>query len=284
MKISLLGTGLMGQAIGRRLLDKGHDLAVYNRTQEKTKTLAAKGARVAGSPQEAIRASSCALLMLADFRAIESVLFQNLCDLEARTIIQMGTIAPQESISIHARVAAGGGEYCECPVLGSRKEAASGKLILMFGGRPEQWQRWEPLLAALGDDRALIGSVGQAAALKLALNQLIASLMGAFSLSLGMIEKSGVDINLFMDILRSSALYAPMFDKKMSRLIDRHYADPNFPIKHLLKDVDLILAECRPKGLYPRHLEGVREILTKTLAGGRADQDYSALHETISPP
>ncbi len=125
--------------------------------------------------------------------------------------------------------------------------------------------------------------MGKAAAMKLALNQLIAALTAAFSLSLALVEAEDVEVDLFMKILRKSALYVPTFDKKISRMLDRNFANPNFPTKHLLKDTDLFLEEAKEIGLDIIGLEGTRKIIEKAIDKGFADDDYSAIFAAINP-
>jgi 3-hydroxyisobutyrate dehydrogenase len=194
----------------------------------------------------------------------------------------MGTIAPAESRSIGDKVVKAGGDYLEAPVLGSIPQVKSGELIVMVGSAPEQLDRWSQLLQHFGPDPVRLGDVGAAAAVKLALNQLIASLSAAFSLSLGMIRQQGADVEQFMQILRQSALYAPTFDKKLSRMLEGNFANPNFPTKHLLKDTDLFLEEARSLGQDPASLEGVRQIVQKAIAQNLADEDYSSLFQAIN--
>jgi 3-hydroxyisobutyrate dehydrogenase len=128
-----------------------------------------------------------------------------------------------------------------------------------------------------------MGNVGKAAAAKLAFNQLIASLTTSFAMSLGYLRESGVNVKRFMEILRISALYAPTFDKKLNRMVNRNFVKPNFPVKHLLKDVDLMLGEFGKKGINIDPLEGVKKILLKAIADGEADMDYSALYNAVHP-
>lgn len=283
MNIAFLGTGLMGYPMVERLLEAGHTVTVYNRTAEKAKPLERKGAKVLGAAQGAIDQSDCIILMLSDVWAIEEVLSpQDNEDLADKTVIQMGTIAPSESLSVHTQVTRHGGEYLECPVLGSRREAAHGELILMVGSTMKQFEEWRKLLEAFGPDPRHIGEVGKAAALKLALNQLIASHAAGFSLSLGIVEKNEISEEIFMSILKKSALFAPMFEKKLPNWRERNYANPNFPVKHLLKDVELILKEAEGKGLSTDVIEGIRKILEKTIENGLGDQDYSAIYEEIN--
>ena len=285
MNISLLGTGLMGHPMAERILRANHELVVFNRTPEKAEPLKAVGARIASSAKDALRSSECIILMLADAQAIHHVVLRNelQTELSGRTVIQMGTISPSESMDLNEQVIASGGEYLEAPVLGSIPEAVSGGLLVLVGSSPEQFEHWSGLLKCFGPEPLLIGPVGQASALKLALNQLIASLTAAFSLSLGFVQRKGVSVDLFMEILRESALYAPTFDKKLQRMLERDYSNPNFPTRHLAKDIDLFLSEAKGMNLQSAGLEGLDRLVKMTLDDGMSDMDYSALFNTINP-
>lgn len=283
MRVALLGTGLMGWPMAVRLLDAGYELTVYNRHAERAASLAERGARVADTPAQAVAAAEVVLLMLADAPAIRAVLLADAVyeQLANRTVIQMGTIAPGESRGLLAAVRDAGGSYLEAPVLGSIAEVEAGALMVMIGATPTQFEQYRALLGVFGPEPHLVGEVGQAAALKLALNQLIASLTAAFSLSLGIIEREGVNLELFLGILRRSALYAPTFEKKLPRMLARDYANPNFSTRMLAKDVDLVLDEARALGLEDAALVGVRQVIAKALERGFVETDYSALSEAV---
>ena len=285
MHIAVMGIGLLGRAVAERLKATGHTVTVYNRTRAKTDPLGALGIEVAASAAQAIRRADCTLLFLADAEAIHAVVLSadTRSALAGRTIIQMGTISPQESREFHHAISEAEGDYFEVPVLGSLAEATAGTLLLMVGGTQDQLHRWGPVLQSLGQEPRLVGPVGQAAALKLALNQLIAAEIAAFSLSLGLIQRSGVSVDLFMSVLKESALFAPVFEKKLPRLQQRQYDHPNFSTRHLLKDVNLFLGVAKGNGLVTSGLDGVCDILEATIARGFGAVDYSALCEEISP-
>ena len=151
----------------------------------------------------------------------------------------------------------------------------------MVGASEQQFQQWQDLLKNFGQP-LLMGPVGTAAATKLALNQLIAALTAGFALSLGFVQRQGVDVDKFMELLRDSALYAPTFDKKLNRMQDSNFADPNFPLKHLLKDINLFLSEAKAEGLEASSLAGVRQVVEKAKDAGLADEDYSSLYLGIN--
>ena len=284
--IAVLGTGLLGSAIAARLHAVGHQVLAFNRTPAKAQPLQREGITVVDIADRVVRQADCALLLLADAAAIRDVLFTPSCSaaLKGKTIIQMGTIAPGESLDIQREVEQRGGGYCEAPVLGSLAEAKAGTLFIMMGGTEEQFASWSPLLQSLGREPGRIGPVGAAAALKLALNHLIVAETSAFALSLGFVQRSGIPVETFMAILRESVLHAPAFDKKLPRLLKRDYDKPNFTTRHLLKDVRLFVHEAEARGLTTETLKGLTWILERAIAKGFGDVDYSALFEAVNPP
>ncbi len=285
MKLALVGTGLMGRPMAERVLAAGYDLVVYNRSSEKAEPLRSLGAKIAGSANKAIEYSDGVILMLTDYAAIEEVLFNrngNL-DFSERTVIQMGTISPGESIGLQKKTLELGGDYLEAPVLGSIPEARAGHLLVMVGASESQFERWSDFLKCFGPEPIIIGEVGKASALKLALNQLIAALTAGFATSLGFVQRQGIEVDLFMKILRQSALHASTFDKKLSRMLEHNYANPNFPSKHLAKDVALFRQEAQHHNLDLSAIDGLGRLLDLTVQKGLADSDYSALFEATCP-
>lgn len=285
MDIAFLGTGLMGHPMALRLLQHGHQVTVYNRSADKTADLVAQGAVSAPSPAAAIAKSEWVVTMLADAHAIDPTLLDGPEHprLGGRCILNMATIAPHEARGIAARVQEAGGQFMECPVLGSIPEAVAGTLILMFGGKREQFEAASPLLCALGPKPMHVGEVGRASALKLAMNQLIASLTTAFALSLGLVRREGVPVDTFMEVVRASALYAPTYDKKLNRMLAGDFARPNFPLRHMLKDVRLLLDTAQRDALNLQLLRAVESILEQGETAGLGDADYSALYRVVDP-
>lgn len=274
----------MGQPMALRLSQKGHQVTAYNRTAAKLADLEAAGISVTTLAKEAIHASDCLILMLADAAAIHQTLLtpEVKASLGDRSVIQMGTIAPEQSRAIAEAVTAVGGAYLEAPVLGSIPQVKAGSLQVMVGSTPEQFAQWSPLLQIFGQPMHL-GSVGAAAATKLAMNQLIGALTVGFAQSLALVQREGIETEKFMAIVRESALYAPTFDKKLDRMLDRNFDDPNFPTKHLLKDMNLFIEAAQSAGLKADLTESVSQIAQTAIASGLADQDYAALYAVINP-
>ncbi len=288
MNIGIIGTGLMGSPMALRLLSAGHKVWVYNRTPARLKPLELAGAKVCATPLALLQNVEAVIFMVTNGEAVRSLLeIMGLGDcpspLAHKAIIQMGTIAPAESQQLSQIVARAGGTYLEAPVLGSIPEAKNGKLIIMVGAENETYQRWQPLLECLGTTLYHVGPVGSAATLKLTMNQLIGSLTAAFAQSLGLVQSAGIDVETFMAVLRQSALYAPTFDKKLHRMQTRQFADPNFPTKHLLKDMGLFVTAAKAAGLSPFPAESVRQLVEQAVQAGFDDDDYAALFNIVSP-
>jgi 3-hydroxyisobutyrate dehydrogenase len=274
----------MGEPMGHRLLDAGYRLNVYNRTAEKTSPLAGRGAPVYNEAGAVISESEILITMLSDFPAIQEAMLPLPPQAAAGKIwIQMSTIKPSESLILQEQWRDAGGGYLEAPVLGSIPQVKTGTLFVLVGGEEDLLKECSPLLELLGESIVRFGDVGTAAAAKLALNQLIASLTAGFSMSLGYLREKNVDIDQFMTILRGSALYAPTFDKKLEKMMQRDFRNPNFPVKHMLKDVNLMLEDFGDASIDTAPLAGVCALLETAMNNGDQDMDYSALYNAAHP-
>jgi len=283
MKIAVIGAGLMGGAIAQKLFEHNNQVIAYNRTKEKVNHLKELGVEIADSPVEAVEKSDVVILMLADGNAINSVMNNEtiLSKVKVKLIIQMGTILPEESLNFQKLFTQNGAEYFEAPVLGSIPQILSESLIVLVGSTKEQFEKYINIFSSFSKDIYYIGEIGKAAAIKLAFNNLIASLIPAFSLSLGIVKKSNVDVNIFMEILRKSALYAPTFDSKLSFLLSEDFSKANFPTKHLLKDGKLIEKFASQLQLNTKIINALNNVIEEAVNSGFADADYSSVYKAI---
>ena len=277
-RICLLGTGHLGTAVGLRLLKQGVEIAVWNRSPKRVEQLMNRGAKLINDLDGAAKESDAVITVLRDGTVTQKVVSE-LGDLSGHCVIPMGTMGVSEIRNLDRQIQRQNGKCLEAPVLGSKPQALNGTLLVMAGGEAQVFKEQQPLLAHLCQDPLLVGPVGSGAATKLALNQLIASLTHSFSLSLQLIQRAGVPVETFMAILRPSALYAPTFDKKLQRMLDHTYADPNFSTALLRKDLRLFLEEATTAGLQDQGLSGLLSLLEQAKGTELDEQDYCALHE-----
>lgn len=283
MKISVIGAGLMGSAIAQKLFEHQNYVIAFNRTKEKLNNLKSMGIEIADTPLEAVEKSDTIILMLADANAINSVMINEtiLKSVKDKIIIQMGTILPEESKEFQKIFSENGAEYFEAPVLGSVPQILNETLIILFGGSKEQFEKYKNIFTSFSKDIYYIGEIGKAAAIKLAFNNLIASLIPSFSLSLGIVQKSNIDLNIFMDILRKSALYAPTFDSKLPFILSDDFSKANFPTKHLLKDGKLIEKFAKELNLNTKIINALNSVIEEAVNSGFAESDYSSVYKAL---
>ncbi len=279
LDVSVIGLGLMGRAIAERLIETGHSVAGYNRSPLQTPL---ENAKLVDTPAEAVRTSRITWLMLSDAEACTRILTDCGDALQDRWILNGSTIGPEQSRRLAEQVQAAGGHYAETPVLGSIPQARSGTLQILLGGSEDALDATRSVLDTLGTPERF-GDVGAGAVVKLSLNQLIGSLTAAFSMSLGLVQKEGVDVDQFMATLRESALYAPTFDKKLDNMRNRAFNKANFPLQHLLKDIRLFTRAAARHEIDNHMLIGLQHVLEEGVYDGHAKHDYSSLYEEIVP-
>lgn len=281
-KIGLIGLGAMGKALADKMLEQDISLGVWNRSKDKT-TSYTNNAQVIihPSPASLIDSVDVVILMITDFTAIKETL-ENVSSFEGKTIIQMGTISPSESVSLHEMITQQKGTYFEAPLLGSIPDIKAGKLIMMIGGEDKNLSDWKWLFSVFGPNPLYVGAIGHASTLKLSMNQLIGSLTCAFSASLALILKKDINLDVFMQVVRDSALYAPTFDKKLDKMLGNDFKNGNFSTKHLLKDLNLFIQELESYNIETRSVVGSRDIAELTVNDNKQDDDYSAVFSTIN--
>ena len=243
-KIALIGIGVLGESIAERLISQGFKLGIWNRSKKKCENLINKGAELILNLNNIPSQYEIIITVLKDGKCTRDTLLK-ISPIKNKIIIQMGTIGSEESFKLESLVKAKGGEYLEAPVLGSVKEGLSGKLLGIIGGDKTAFERNKFIFSAICEKYYFFGSVKNASSSKLVLNYLIASLTYSFSLSLRFVQENNIDVEIFMDLLRNSSLYAKTFDKKLDRMISANHQNANFNIMNLSKDIELFNNEVK---------------------------------------
>ncbi|AQZ62695.1 2-hydroxy-3-oxopropionate reductase [[Actinomadura] parvosata subsp. kistnae] len=163
-RIAVIGTGAIGSAVTRRLLEHGHDVVVWNRTPARLNPLATAGARPAASVSEAVSSATLTLLTLTDYTAVQECLAALDGDLSGRTIVAMCTGTPDDAERAARRVAALGASYLDAGVQAAPETIGTGAATILYGGSPEAFQRHRAVLELLSTPR-FAGQAPQAAAI-----------------------------------------------------------------------------------------------------------------------
>ena len=206
MKVGFIGLGNMGSSIARRLIQAGHTLTVYNRTQSRAEAFASLGAKIAGIPAETAANAEALITMLADDAAVEAVIFSpgNIIEtLSAGAVhISMSTISVGLSRRLDESHREKQQHYLAAPVFGRPDAAAAAKLFIVAAGPSEQIERCRPLFDAIGQKTFIAGEEAHAAnVIKLAGNFLITTVIESLAEAFAFGRKFGVDPHTFLDIL-----------------------------------------------------------------------------------
>ncbi len=209
MKIGIAGTGRMGAAIAERLMNLGHELTVWNRTADKTRPLAAAGAKIAATPLQLASFSETVITILTDAAAIDAAYHARdgllSGSVEGKLFIEMSTVRPETEQKLAAKIREKGATLIECPVGGTVGPAKDGKLFGFAGGEAADVARARPLLGQLCRRVEHVGPIGAGASMKLAINLPLLVFWQAFGEALALCRPLGLDAARIVDIFADTS-------------------------------------------------------------------------------
>ena len=283
-RVALLGLGLMGAGMARRLLGAGFPLAVYNRTARKADALAAEGARKATSPREAAVGAEIVVSMVADDAASRGVWLGDDGALSGASrgavLIESSTVTLDWVAELAAAAAARGCELLDAPVTGSRAQAEAGELRFLVGGPAAALERARPALVAMGHAIVHVGPTGHGAVLKLLNNFLCGVQAAALAEAVSLIERSGVDERTAFDVLANGAPGSPLVKTFLARMGARDYT-PSFHLSLMAKDLAYAERLAERQGAPLPSAAAARAAFERAAAAGLGDEDASAVIEVL---
>ena len=242
--LGFIGLGVMGGQMVARLLDKGHTVTGYNRTQSKAQWLVQKGMKLVSTPREVAEAADITFAMVTNSAALKGVAEGPdglLAGIGARKVfVDISTLTPDYSREMAEKVRATGADMVDAPVSGSVITLQEGKLSVMVGGRAETFERIKPILLELGPKVTHVGGNGLALSMKIATNLSLAVQMLAFSEGVLLAEKSGIAREVAVDVLINSAIASPMI-KYRGPFVLQQPEEAWFDVNMMQKDMLLAL-------------------------------------------
>ena len=282
--VALLGLGLMGSGMAKRLRRAGHSLAVYNRTAEKAKPLVADGARLASSPRDAATGAQFIISMVANDEASRDVW---LGDKGALAGAAPGTILIESSTVstewIRELNDAAGEKNCvllDAPVTGSRVQAENGELNFLVGGSEVALEKARPVFGPMSRSVVHVGPTGSGALLKLINNFMCGVQAASVAEALVLIERAGLDRDLATGVLMNGAPGSPLVKTLLGRMMARDYT-PNFYLSLMEKDLAYSMKEAERQKVSLVTARAARGTFERADAAGRGQQDMAAIVELI---
>ena len=275
MRVAFLGLGIMGRSMAANLVKAGHEVAVWNRSAGKP----VEGARTAISPADAAKDAEVVWMCVADTAAVERLLFApdgvESQLREGMLVVDSSTIAPAATADFAQRVRQHGADYVDAPVTGSKMGAESAQLIFITGGNEETLEQLQPLFQAMGKTMIRMGDVGMGQSAKLAMNLMIALIYEGFAEALVLSRKLGVEPEKLVALIQASMVRSGVVDYKAPFVL-RHDFSPNFPLRLMFKDIQLMLDAARETRVKLPGLETVKDIYELAVEEGQENLDYAA--------
>lgn len=280
MKVGFVGLGHMGAAMAANLVKAGHEVTVYNRTPDKTRALAAAGAKVATRVAEASWGDAV-MTMLANDEAVETLVLGTggvIASLRPGALhVSTSTISVALSQRLSAEHAKHGQRYVAAPVFGRPDAAAAAQLVIVAGGEKSAVEAARPLLEATARKVFVIGDAPQSANLvKLSGNFLNASVIESLGEAFALIGKGGIDRQRYLEIL-GTLFNVPAYNIYGALIASGRFEPPGFAAPLGQKDIRLLLAAADELGV-PMPVAGLlRDRFLTLLAHGGERLDWSAI-------
>ncbi|MCM3292580.1 NAD(P)-dependent oxidoreductase [Paenibacillus sp. MER 180] len=242
MKAAVLGLGTMGAPMAANLLSKGFEVAVYNRSTDKTVPLVEQGATAVHLPREAAAQSDVVITMVSDDSSIEAIYYGEdgvLAGVRSgHIVIDCSTISPSLVQQLAAVCAERGAQFLDAPVTGSKPAAVDGTLVFMVGGEETALQQAMPVLEAMGRMIVHMGPNGSGSITKLAHNTIVGINNAALAEGFAMVSKAGVNPEAFLQVVRNGSAGSKAAELKGEKIIAGNF-DNQFSLQLMLKDLKL---------------------------------------------
>ncbi len=281
MRVAMLGTGIMGAAMARSLAREGHEVVAWNRTPEKARDLG-EGITAAPSVAEAVTGADAVVTMLFDTDSVLAVASDVAEALGPDAVwLQCSTVGPDGMAQI-AEAAGVADRLLDAPVLGTRKPAEDGVLVLLVSGPSAAREAAAPVFEAVGSRVVTVADeVGPASALKLACNSWVATINAATAQAMAMAEGQGVDPALFLEAIRGGPVDSAYAQMKGGLMRSRDWETPAFAVDGVRKDVALMIEAAESSGVQPALLRALLERYDDASARGHGAADMSAVRSAF---
>ncbi|HEY3290096.1 MAG TPA: NAD(P)-dependent oxidoreductase [Anaerolineae bacterium] len=283
-KIAYIGLGIMGRGMAANLLKAGYPVTVWNRTKKATEALAAKGAKVAATPAEAVQGADVILYCLSEDKAVEHVVFGEngiLSGVKSGQIaVNLTTQFPELSKREAKAYQEKGVSFLDAPVFGSKNEAANAGLWIVVGGPRMVYDRVKPILAKISETTHYMGETGSGTSMKLVGNLVVASQIHALGEAMVMATKAGLNPRDVLGVLHVTDFKSPIFDGVGDALIRRDF-EVNFSLKLMLKDANLISQFAQQLNSPIPAAAAIRETIKTAINHGHGEENASALIKAL---
>jgi len=287
--VGLVGVGLLGAAVATRLLKAGHRVVGFDTAADRVRALQNMGGEAAGSARAVAGASDAVCTLLPSLPTVEAAILGAdgiaAAGKPGQVVIQMSTISPGLSARLARESGTRGLDFLDCPVSGTSAVVARGEGILFVGGDRAVFERWRPLLESMLPRAVHVGAPGQAMALKLVANLLVALHSAAAAEALHLIGRSGLDPALALDALTASAANSRMLEVRGPLMVRQEYP-AQMKLGLFMKDLHLIQDAASTAGAAVPLTDAAERLYAAAAAAGHGDEDLAVVLTALAalPP
>jgi 3-hydroxyisobutyrate dehydrogenase len=280
MRVGIVGTGLLGNAVGLNILRRGHTLTAYNRTKAKTDELRKNGAKIADSPKDVAENSDIVFTIVKNADAVRKMAFGDSCIAcgkhDGLVVADMSTINPIASKEIAKEFASHGISFLDTPVMGGPNVAVTGDLVMMVGGDKKVFEEYKKIFDDIASKVFYLGENGTAHSVKLAMNLQIAMLALAISEGITLARGANIPPETFLQILNSTYFKTGMSENKAYKMIKDDFK-PTFTLANLKKDLDTINEAAKAFGLDLPMARMANSVFRDAEEDGFGELDYTSI-------
>mgnify|MGYP006281368679 CR=1 FL=1 len=279
--IGFIGLGVMGRPMAGHLLDAGHDLRVYTRTESKAEELLDRGAIWQDSSAELAPECDIIFTIVGFPEDVEEVYLGEdglIANMEPGTVlVDMTTSRPDLAERIAEQTAARGGQALDAPVSGGDTGAREGTLSIMVGGERATFEHILPLLELMGENIVYQGPAGSGQHCKMCNQIAIASNMLGVCESIAYARGAGLDPDTVLESISAGAAGSWSLSNLAPRMLEGDF-EPGFYVKHFIKDMSIAADSAERLGLDTPGLDLALKLYRRLAEEGYEDDGTQALY------
>ncbi|WP_433336271.1 NAD(P)-dependent oxidoreductase [Spirillospora sp. CA-294931] len=281
--VTVIGLGLMGQALAGALLEAGHPTIVWNRTVSKAERLVARGARLASSVGEALGAGALVIVCVADYRAMREVVGAN--DVEGVVLVNL-TSGDSGEAREAARWAEGrGARYLDGAIMAVPPAIGTAEAVLLHCGSRSDFEAHEATLGVLGTVVYLGEDHGLASLYDGAGLVMMWSVLNAWLQGTAMLRTAGVDAVTYAPFARQIALVVAEWLPGYAEQVDAG----SFPAEVSALETDVramahLIEESEAVGVNAELPKLIKAMADRSIAAGHGAEQYPVLIEEFGKP
>jgi L-threonate 2-dehydrogenase len=289
-RVGVIGAGLMGTAVTKRLIAAGFEVLAYDVDADKRRAIESAGAKAQATAGVVIAACEINVLCVFDTGQVEEVIAGPGGGVDAiaqggtgaRIFVVTSTCDPDRLAALAQRVAFQGAQVVEAPISGTSRQVANGEGVFLIGGEREPVERASPVLDAICPKRHYLGAAGNGSRAKLAVNLILGLNRAALAEGLVFAQTLGLDPVAFLKVARGSAAYSQVMDVKGELMAKREFTNPQSRIDQSLKDFTLMLGEAQSKQQGLPFASVYVRMLEDCIAHGEGEWDNAAIAAAIA--